>query len=64
MPYLSGIRKCEGGVAGMLLYYLQVECVIISLTTLQYFLMTTVFIAEKYGFVSLMNKNCSHCWLQ
>lgn len=40
----------------MLLYCLQVECVIISLTTLQYFLMTTAFIAWKYGFISLMNK--------
>lgn len=31
--------------AGVLLYYLQVECVIISISTLSYFQMTTIFIA-------------------
>jgi len=45
MSYLYGIWKSENGVARMLLYYLQVEWVIISLTTLQYFLMMTIFIA-------------------
>lgn len=45
MSYLYSIWKCESAVAGMLFYYLQVECVIISLTTLQYFLMMTILIA-------------------